>query len=74
MPAYKDQQKGTWYVSFYYQDWTGKRQKKLKRGFPTKRESPPVVFSAASAGETRPIRKKSGGIRFLREKNAVLLA
>jgi len=39
-----------------------------------KRESPPVVFSAASAGETRPIRKKSGGIRFLREKNAVLLA
>ena len=35
---------------------------------------PPVVFSAASAGETRPIRKKSGGIRFLREKNAVLLA
>ena len=39
MPAYKDQKKGTWYVSFYYQDWTGKRQKKLKRGFPTKREA-----------------------------------
>ena len=39
MPAYKDQKKGTWYVSFYYQDLTGKRQKKLKRGFPTKREA-----------------------------------
>ncbi len=44
-----------------------------RQAFPTKRESPPVVFSAF-AGEARPIRKKSGGIRFLREKNAVLLA
>ncbi len=24
MPAYKDKAKGTWYASFYYEDWTGK--------------------------------------------------
>ena len=25
MPAYKDKAKGTWYASFYYEDWTGTR-------------------------------------------------
>ena len=25
MPAYKDKAKGTWYASFYYEDWTGKK-------------------------------------------------
>ena len=39
MPAYKDKAKGTWYASFYYEDWTGKTVKKMKRGFPTKREA-----------------------------------
>ena len=39
MPAYKDKTKGTWYASFYYEDWTGKKVKKMKRGFPTKREA-----------------------------------
>ena len=39
MPAYKDKEKGTWYASFYYEDWTGKKVKKMKRGFPTKREA-----------------------------------
>lgn len=39
MPAYKDKEKGTWYVSFYHEDWTGKKAKKMKRGFPTKREA-----------------------------------
>ena len=34
MPAYKDKAKGTWYASFYYEDWTGKKVKKMKRGFP----------------------------------------
>ena len=32
MPAYKDKEKGTWYASFYYEDWTGKKVKKMKRG------------------------------------------
>ena len=39
MPAYKDAAKGTWYVSFYYMNWKGERERKLKRGFPTKREA-----------------------------------
>ena len=39
MPAYKDAQKGTWYATFYYQDWKGVKKKKLKRGFPTKKEA-----------------------------------
>ena len=37
MSAYKDKTQGTWYVSFRYIDWTGKKTQKLKRGFKTKR-------------------------------------
>lgn len=33
MPAYKDAERGTWYVAFYYTDWTGQKKKKKKRGF-----------------------------------------
>lgn len=29
MAAYKDEQRGTWYVSFHYYDWTGKNCRKL---------------------------------------------
>ncbi len=39
MPAYKDQKTGTWYCQFYYTDYTGKRKKKMKRGFPLKRDA-----------------------------------
>ena len=39
MPAYKDEQRGTWYVRFRYTDWTGKRVETTKRGFATKREA-----------------------------------
>ena len=31
MAAYKDEARGTWYVSFHYNDWTGKNKRKLKR-------------------------------------------
>lgn len=51
MPAYKDKEKGTWYASFYYEDWTGKKVKKLKRGFSIKRDAlewEPDVFAAAN--------------------------
>lgn len=37
--AYKDEQRGTWYVSFHYTDWTGKNKRKLKRGFKTRKEA-----------------------------------
>lgn len=40
MPAYKDKDRGTWYVKYSYTDRvTGKRKQILKRGFPTKREA-----------------------------------
>ena len=33
MPAYKDEERGTWYCCFYYTDWHGGKQRKTKRGF-----------------------------------------
>lgn len=39
MPAYKDEERNTWYVRFYYTDWTGQRKQKKKRGFKTQREA-----------------------------------
>ena len=30
MAAYKDEKRGTWYVSFHYYDWTGKNCRKVK--------------------------------------------
>lgn len=39
MAAYKDTERGTWYVSFHYYDWTGKNKRKLKRGFKTRKEA-----------------------------------
>ena len=39
MSVYKDEQRNTWYVSARYQNWTGERKQKLKRGFQTKREA-----------------------------------
>ena len=39
MPAYKDNTKGTWYVSFYYENWKGERERKLKRGFRSKKDA-----------------------------------
>lgn len=39
MTAYKDEVRGTWYVSFHYYDWTGKNKRKMKRGFKTRKEA-----------------------------------
>lgn len=39
MPTYKNKERGTYYCSFYYLDWTGKRKRKKKEGFKTKREA-----------------------------------
>ena len=33
LPTYKDKERGTWYASFYYTDWQGRRRLKKKRGF-----------------------------------------
>lgn len=37
MPAYKDKKTGKWYASFYFTNWNGVREKKMKRGFETKK-------------------------------------
>lgn len=39
MPVYKKKSTGTYYVSFYYQDFTGKRIRKKKEGFLTKKDA-----------------------------------
>ncbi len=39
MLVYKDGNSGTWRAQFYYTDWTGKKDKKNKRGFKTKKEA-----------------------------------
>lgn len=39
MPAYKDKERDSWYVSFHYVDWTGKNKRKLRRGFKTRKEA-----------------------------------
>lgn len=39
MPSYKNAQRNTWYCAFYFTDWQGKRKKKKKEGFKTKREA-----------------------------------
>ena len=38
MPSYKDKN-GTWYVSYFITNYKGEKQRKLKRGFKTKREA-----------------------------------
>ncbi len=37
MSAYKDNERGTWFVQFRYTDYTGKRCRGTKRGFKTKK-------------------------------------
>lgn len=39
MPIYKDEKTGNWYVKCYYQDYTGTKKQKLKRGFKLQREA-----------------------------------
>lgn len=38
MAVYKDKN-GTWYVSVRYTNWKGEADRKLKRGFQTKKEA-----------------------------------
>lgn len=39
MGIYKDEERGTWYCSFYYTDWQGNKKKKMKRGFKLQRDA-----------------------------------
>lgn len=39
MAAYRNEARGSWYVSFRYMDADGVRRRKKKEGFPTRREA-----------------------------------
>lgn len=39
MPTYFDDKQKTYYCKFSYQDWTGQRRQKMKRGFPRQRDA-----------------------------------
>lgn len=39
MSVYKDEKRGTWFVSTRYTNWSGERKQKVKRGFETRREA-----------------------------------
>ncbi|WIV19729.1 site-specific integrase [Paenibacillus polygoni] len=39
MSVFRNEDNGTWYAMVRYDDWTGKRKQKMKRGFRTKREA-----------------------------------
>lgn len=39
MPAYKDEERGTWYAMFYSTDWKGVKHKYKKRGFARKKDA-----------------------------------
>ncbi len=39
MPVYKDKKTNTWYCKFYYEDYTGAKKQKFKRGFKLKKEA-----------------------------------
>ena len=58
MAVYKDKNRGTWYASILYVDWTGERCRKLKRGFATEyyvAAEPPVRRGESHlSGQTEP--------------------
>lgn len=56
MGAYKDKN-GTWYASASYKNWAGESKRKMKRGFPTKRD--------ALAWEREFIAKNNGSIEMM---------
>jgi len=39
MAAFRNENNGTWYAMFRYNDWRGERKQKCKRGFATKRDA-----------------------------------
>lgn len=39
MPVFKDKERNTFYVKCYYEDYTGKKRQKLKRGFKLQRKA-----------------------------------
>ena len=44
MPAYKDDERGTWYCEFRYKEINGFNRKKKKRGFKTKKNTREIFW------------------------------
>lgn len=53
MPAYKDTN-GTYFVSFYYEDFRGVKKRKMKRGFARRRDAPGLGTPLSAAKHRRP--------------------
>lgn len=66
MPAYFDKEKKTWYVKFWYKDYTGKRRQTTKRGFKLKKDALRYErdFIEARQGSTE-IKFKTLAVRYL---------
>lgn len=54
MPVYKDEKRETWYCSFYYTDWTGKKKKKKKEGFKRQKDAKDFERDFLSKNNTSP--------------------
>jgi integrase len=54
IPAYKDEKRGSWYCQFYYDDWTGKRKLKKKRGFAKKGDAKRWEYEFLNSLKTNP--------------------
>ena len=39
MPVYKDEKRGSWFTSFYYNDANGEKKRKKKEGFKTRKDA-----------------------------------
>ena len=68
MPVYKDGDSGSWRAQFYYTDWTGKKHKKNKRGFRTKKEAQQYeaeYIRVAKADMDMPMKEKRISLRCL---------
>ena len=55
MPAYRDTERGTWFASFHYRDYTGASKRKVKRGFRTKREAQQYEIEFKDHGHKAPV-------------------
>ena len=53
MPAYKDTN-GTYFVSFYYEDFRGVKKRKMKRGFARRRDALNWPSTADDCGKFKP--------------------
>lgn len=73
MPAFKDEKSGKWSCSFYYVNWMGKRLRKHKRGFSSKKEAQNYEFEFKQVAQANMDMKLSSFIKvYLNDKKGEL--